>query len=368
MKVLSISTDRKVFEPESAVRARLLDYGQLVDEIHVIVFAKRSLGLRDEKIASNVFIYPTNSLSRFTHILAAISRARKLMRAGQKIDLVTTQDPFETGMAGSRTAQLFEAKLHVQIHTDFMSKYFASESLLNRWRVSVAKFVIPQASAIRVVSGRIKKSVEKLVQENTKVAVLPIFVEQKKEEEVFAAHDLRKKYPQFDFRILVVARLAREKNIQSVLEATAMLAKENPKVGLIIVGDGPERKSLEGLVAELGISKNVMFEGWQEHLFTYYKTADVFVLPSLYEGYGMAAVEALLAGCPVVMTDVGCARDVVIDGKNGLIVPVDDSKALFLAVRQIMLGEVKFDLTMPKLPTKEDYLAAYKKSWQEALL
>lgn len=367
MKVLSISTDRKAFEKESAVRARLLEYGQLAEQIYVIVFAKHSLGLKAEKIAPNVYIYPTNSFSKLTHICAAISKARTLKQSGTKIDLITTQDPFETGIAGLRIARIFNARLHIQIHTDFMSKYFARESLLNRLRVCVAKHIIPQANGIRVVSERIKKSIEKIVKPGASVSILPILVEKSQSNEIQEDKDLRKKYPQFDFRALVVARLTPEKNIASAIEAMAEITKRRPNAGLIIVGDGPERNRLEKLVARLRIAENVIFEGWRDNIFSYYRTADVLILPSLYEGYGMAAVEAAMAGCPVVMTDVGCAGEVIKDAQNGLIVPVGDTAALGRAIERLASHEVKLEAQLSPLLNKQGYLREYAKSWNDAI-
>ena len=61
-------------------------------------------------------------------------------------------------------------------------------------------------------------------------------------------------------------------------------------------------------------------EPWTDDPFSYYKTADLFLLTSNYEGYGMAVVEAMAAGCPVIMTDVGLAGEVLIDKKDGLVV------------------------------------------------
>jgi glycosyltransferase involved in cell wall biosynthesis len=368
MKILSISTDRKVFEEGSAVRARLIEYGGLAEELRVIVFAKHSLNLKQEKIAPNIYLYPTNSFLKYTHICAAISKARELKRSGVTIDLVTTQDPFEVGIVGLKIARILNARLHIQIHTDFMSKYFVRESLLNRLRVCAAKFVIPHANGIRVVSERIKNSLSTFSHKLSNISVLPILVEMSESEEIISSKDLRKKYPQFDFRALVVARLAPEKNVASAIEAMASIKKYRPNAGLVIVGDGPERTRLEKLAAQLGISKNVIFEGWQNNIFSYYKTADVLVLPSLYEGYGMAVVEASLAGCPVVMTDVGCAGDLIIDGQNGLVVPAGSTKALVGALARIVSGELKFAVKSLQLQTKQEYLAAYKKSWQDSLV
>ena len=368
MKVLSIGSDRKVFEKGSAVRSRLLEYGELADELHVIVFAKRSSGFRDETISPNIFLYPTNSLGKFFHVPAAIIRAVILKRQGVTIDVVTTQDPFEAGLVGYFVARIFSARLHIQIHTDFLSPYFARESLLNRARVTIAKFLIPKAGALRVVSERIKDSLFINGYKLPSTTILPIFVKVQQNKKITPSENLREKYPQFDFRILVASRFSREKNIQSVINTMRLVVDAHPKTGLIIVGGGPEESQLKKLVAKLGLEENVVFEGWQSDLFAYYKTADVFVFPSYYEGYGMTVVESLAAGCPVIMTDVGCAGTVVRDKKNGLIAPVGDTPALAYAIERVVSGKVKFDVTAPKLTTKEEYLTAYRKSWEDALV
>lgn len=367
MKILSISSDRKVFEPGSAVRARLLEYGRLVGEIHVIVFAKRSAGFCEESFPPNIFLHPTNSLGKFSHIFSAIFCALKLKRRGVTVDVVTTQDPFEAGLAGYIIARIFRARLHIQIHTDVMSPYFANESLINRVRVLFAKILLPRANAVRVVSERIKKSIEGVVRGGTPVEVLPIFVDAHIKMEQ-PANDFKKKYPQFNKIILVASRLSREKNIEGAIRAMQAVARAHPKAGLIIAGEGPLEEKLKKLVTELGLEGNIIFEGWQDDLFGYYKSADVFVLSSNYEGYGMTVVEALLAGCPVIMTDVGCAGEAIKDRQNGLIVPVGAPQALAGAIEQVLGGKVKLEVKTPVLPTKEEYLAGYKKSWESALL
>ncbi|MDO8604234.1 MAG: glycosyltransferase family 4 protein [bacterium] len=364
MKVLSISTDRMVFEKGSAVRSRLLEYGGLIEELHVIVFAKKSLGLHDEVIEPNIFLYPTNSISKFFYIASAILFALKLRRRGVMIDVVTTQDPFEAGFAGYIIARIFKSHLHLQIHTDVMSPYFRNESMVNRIRVMLAKFLIPRAHAIRVVSMRIKKSIESIVKKNTSITVLPITSNIENTNHA-SEPDLRKKYPQFNKVILVASRLAQEKNIDMALDAMRAVIKKYPQAGLVIVGEGTEETHLKSLVREYSLEKNVLFESWQKDLSPYYRSADIFLLTSNYEGYGMTVVEALSAGCPVIMTDVGCAGEVVKDNENGLIVPVGDSQALVRAMESLISNNVRLTVKIPVLSSKEEYLATYKKSWDD---
>lgn len=367
MNILSISSDRKLFETESAVAARMRLYGGLVEELHVIVTAKRSLGFTDTKLSSEVFLYPTNALMRAGHIVRALRIARTLARRGKKFDVVTAQDPFELGLAAFLIARMLHARLHLQIHTDFMSPYFMQGSFMNRMRVPLAKFLIRRADAIRVVSKRIKDSLSTFDFQLSTTAVLPIFVDIERIIRAPIQVSLKEKYPQFEKRILMASRWTPEKNIGLAIRAMGEIIKNHPRAGLVVIGSGTEEASLRKLVRELGVEKNVFFEEWQRDPISYYKTADLFLLTSNYEGYGMTVVEALAAGCPVVMTDVGCAGEVVHDGENGLVVPVADFPALVHTLDRVLSGAVPLTSSLPPLLSQKEYLAQYQKSWEDAL-
>ena len=104
----------------------------------------------------------------------------------------------------------------------------------------------------------------------------------------------------------------------------------------MIVGDGPERERLERLAASLGIAQRVAFEGWQSDARDFLTTFDVFVLPSRFEGFPLVLLEAMLAGLPVVATDVGSVAEAVQDGETGLLVPPDDVQALNEALHTLL--------------------------------
>ncbi len=369
MHILSISSDRKMFEQGSAVRARLLEYGKLAKRLHVIVFAKEHLRYEDEVIHPNIFIYPTNAKTRLGYIPRAILKARKLKKRGVRIDVVTAQDPFELGLTAYLIARMLGARLHLQVHTDFMSPYFAKESFTNYARVILAKFLLPRADAIRVVSLRIKNSLSRIPRayRMSKIEVLPIFVPTDSVVEISPAHNLKKKYPQFDKHILIASRLTSEKNINLAIEVMAEIVIKYPKTGLVIVGEGPEKDALIAKTKSYNLQDHVIFEDWQRDLFSYYKTADLFLLTSNYEGYGMTVVEALSAGCPVIMTDVGCAGEIVRHNENGLVAPVGNQGALVRMISHFVSGGTHLEARLPELPTKDEYLARYLKSWQDAL-
>lgn len=383
MKILSIGSDRGLFDERSAVRQRIIEYGSLVEELHIVVLV-RSSELKTQNFG-NVFLYPTNSRSRWLYVFDAARMGKKIMSApGQW--LITTQDPFESGLAGWLIGKKFNAPLQLQVHADFLSPHFRAESFLNRIRVLLAKFLIPRADCIRAVSERIKNSLARFTRYSLPITILPIFVDVKKIQETEIKISLREKYPQFNFIILMASRLTKEKNIGLAIEAMAEIVKKRPKTGLIIAGEGPELQNLKSPAcarpacrtgrASAGrqISKlkidNIKIEDWTDDLISYYKTADLFLLTSNYEGFGRTAVEAMAAGCPVIMTDVGLAGEFLINGESGLIVPVGDKEKLSEAILRLMENpELRADIAgkagkkIASRPAKEEYLKAYLACW-----
>jgi len=131
-------------------------------------------------------------------------------------------------------------------------------------------------------------------------------------------------------RILTVGSLKQQKNHQLLFKAFAQIA--NPDARLMIVGSGPEEASLRSLAGDLGISNRVCFAGFQEPQ-PFYASADLFVLPSDYEGQPMVLIEALAHGLPIVSTDCRSGpREILCGGEYGTLVPVGDRDALTAAV------------------------------------
>ena len=133
-----------------------------------------------------------------------------------------------------------------------------------------------------------------------------------------------------------VARLAAQKAVHILLEATPRLLAEDPTIRVLIVGDGPLRDALEHQAGRLGIGHAVSFAGYQEDVVSAYRAMDVFVLPSRDEGYGVVFLEAMAMGVPVVGTRVIGSEDAVEDGVTGLLVSHGDAPALAEAVRRIL--------------------------------
>ncbi|MBD5505024.1 MAG: glycosyltransferase family 4 protein [Lachnospiraceae bacterium] len=137
-----------------------------------------------------------------------------------------------------------------------------------------------------------------------------------------------------EFCILFVSRLIERKGLQFIIpELGKIQEKVNRNIRLIIVGNGPYREELEKLVKECGIEKFVRFEGQKnrDELLLYYQSADVFILPSMWEGMPNVVLEAMACGLPIVMTPCEGSKELI--SNNGYVVPVEgfSDQLIFLA-------------------------------------
>ncbi|MDP3729366.1 MAG: glycosyltransferase [bacterium] len=329
VNVLTIGSDRLLFKEGSDVQKRVEEYGKLFQELHIIVYTKKEDTYANIRLGDNIYVYPTATSTPFSYIWDIYRIARSIFANSSQRWAITTQDPFEFGFAGWLLKLRYRFPLQVQIHTDFLSPYFWKESLKNKIRVLLARFVVPRADHIRVVSERIKQSLKSHVACNmSHVTALPIFVDVKKIQSAKIKIDLHKKYTTHDFIIVVASRLTKEKNVGLVIDAMSDVVKKHPKTLLVIIGDGPEKEKLMVKCQMLHVAGNVVFEPWTSALTSYYKSADAYVLSSNYEGYGRSVIEAMAAHIPIIMTDVGIAGDMLIDELDGSVVPVGDIKGI----------------------------------------
>ena len=339
-----ISRDLQVLNAHSAVRERMRAYSALVEALHVIAYAPGAHMVPEEEtgrdtIAPALAVHPARSRGKLGALFALYRVAKTVLceipKNGQV--LVTAQDPSETWLVAWLLKRTFGVPMQLQMHTDLFSPYFRKESLKNNLRVLLARFLLPRADCVRVVSERIKRSlVERGLVSESRIAVLPIFVDVVKIREMPVTVDLRKQYPQFAFIVFMASRLTREKNIGLAFAAMQEINNTHAKIGLIIAGEGPERGRLEADAARRGLETSVVFTGAVDFstLVSCYKTADLFLLTSNYEGYGRTVIEAMAAGTPVMTTDVGVAGEIVEHEKNGFVIPVGDARKLAEGIRQ----------------------------------
>ena len=170
--------------------------------------------------------------------------------------------------------------------------------------------------------------------------------------------------------ILHVGRFDVPKNHPGLLEAFRLLLETHPECRLRLVGDGELRPDMEKLAREKGIADFVEFCGMQSNVYPYLHDADIFTLPSIYEGNPMTIIEAMGTGLPIVASRVGGIPDMISDGESGLLVePEPQSICTDLtrlvgdaALRQRLgLAARKQSQTFSAEHMARDYISCYSK-------
>lgn len=359
--MLMISLDASILEPGSKSFRRMKDYGSVCDELHIIVLGASGEEYKD----GNIWVYPASG-SRLLSLFSAYGRGKRIL--GENGWIITSQDPFESALIGWLLAKRHKAALEVQLHGDFYgNSYWRQEKLLNRARFYLGKFILRRADSVRVVSDRIQKSISGMT--CGKIHKIPVFAE------IGGSGDpqyLKNKFPGAYPILLAAGNLIQVKNHKLLIEVFADIKKELPKAKLVIAGDGPLEKDLRFKILDLRLENDVELVGYQKNLADFYASADIFVHPSLYEGWGRAVIEAAHFGLPIVMADVGLAGEIIIDNESGLVAPVNNAAAMKAAIIKLAndknlqkkLAEGAKKVIAEKILAKQEFLERLRQGWE----
>lgn len=347
MRVLSIGADRSrngINVHDSRAWNRQKAYADALGSLDIVNYtlrADRFKHLDDGALR----IFPTSSVSKIMYGLDALRIQRGLPQPA----VVTAQDPHLAGLLALWIARRRGVPLHIQMHTDIFTVAYSALSISNFIRLHIALYVLTRADAIRVVSERIKASVVERLTPKRPIRVLPIFVDVQKFATSQGDPQLHKRFSQYARVFLFVGRLEREKNCALAIKSFAMSAGADDC--LVIVGDGSERQKLGEIADEFGVAGRVFFEGTKDPL-PYYKAADLVLVTSEFEGYGLVIVEALASGTPVLSTDVGVARE------SGALVCMEDGYQAALK-QWIVNGPRDGRLVQYPYSSFQQYVSAY---------
>lgn len=344
--VLSIGYDSNVLSKDSESFARQKIYSSWLKILTVFVLTtKNSKTLNQE----NLSIVPIKSALKIGWIPTALQEAKK-KHSHEKFDLVTTQDPFICGLIGVLIKVFLKIPLNIQIHTEaFNTSYFRNESPLNFCFYYLGLFTLRFADSVR---GRDKRIINDIKRRYPRLKD-KVFYVGAPIEEIFLTKIKRKK--PHNPLILSAGRPVPQKNFPLLKQAFMGILKKYPTAQLEIAGSNPW--------------------GWKSagELKTLMDQASVFVLPSNHEGWALVCLQALARGTPVVMTNTGCAEEIVINKKTGIVVPVGDKLALEEGIIKVLSNPnkyqqmakkgrelVKKDTNLKKI--REDLIKMYKQT------
>lgn len=136
--------------------------------------------------------------------------------------------------------------------------------------------------------------------------------------------------------LLAVSRLEKQKGLDVAIGALARVRERHPDAVLVVLGLGSQERALKELAAAHGISDAVHLAGSVGDVADWLRRAEVFVHPARWEGFGLALLEAMLAGLPIVASEVSSIPEIVVGGTTGLLVPPDDVSELAEAINNLL--------------------------------
>lgn len=321
----------------SSFKAALEELGH---EVHVFTQGARSYQDSEKNIHRYVSFNP--GLPNDLPVTIPFSPTMNRLITDLKPDVIHAQHPFLLGNEALRKARQLGVPLIYTLHAQYWQYQVylpvrSLQHLYGNFIVTQVKRYLHRCDHIIAPSESMRKLIVERFQVNKPVTVLPTGVDLTSYDR--GSRDLMRKKLGWgrDFVIITTGRLAPEKSWPDLIDAAAEVIQGVPKVRMVFLGEGPERGSLEQRAKDLGIRDNVEFVGMvpYEEVARYLVAADLFAFTSQTETQGLATLEAMAAGLPVVAYDAIGTRDVVVNGKNGTLAPAN-SKALALAISNLM--------------------------------
>jgi len=236
----------------------------------------------------------------------------------QRIDVLTTQTVYDVAWVALLFAKKRRRAIIGQIHFDIFNPYakrgMSRYPIVRHIRYATLLAALKHFTAIRAVGEGIAREIRRRNLHDD-VHVIPVPMAMLTGELACAGKQER------NSKVLFVGRLAGQKNLATWLKVVELVAQRVPEAAFEIVGEGKLRKALEDLAKEKGLRDKVRFTGFVDYrrLPEIYQSASVFLITSLYEGFGRVVAEALANRVPVVAPQITGIEDIVVHGRSGFL-------------------------------------------------
>ncbi|PSQ95090.1 MAG: N-acetyl-alpha-D-glucosaminyl L-malate synthase BshA [Bacteroidetes bacterium SW_9_63_38] len=295
------------------------------DEVH---FISSSLPFRLSHVAGNIFFHEVNvqSYPLFESPPYTLSLTSKMVdiakHAGLDVLHVHYAIPHATSAVMARQILASDG-----ISLPIITTLHGTDITLIGQDPSFAPVVtwsINQSDGVTAVSSYLRQETYDHFEVTNGIEVIPNFIDTDRFYRQDKEHFKQALCPDGEKVIVHVSNFRPVKNTKQVVEIFHRLQGDTPEVKLLLVGDGPERVPTERKARELGVFDDIRFLGKQDPIEEILSIADVFLMPSASETFGLAALEAMACGVPTVVSDVGGLPELVEDDETGYLCPVDD--------------------------------------------
>lgn len=322
------------------------ELGRNGHEVHVVTYCENGSKEieRDKNVnVHRVHSYDVNSNNFIDWVLhfnfSMTEHCIKLINEIGEFDVIHAHD-WIVAFAARVLKHAYRKPLVSTIHATEYGRNCGLHNDMQRYISSIEWWLTYESWRVICNSNYMKNEIKHVFQlPDDKICVIPNGVDINKFQGVYRDIEFRRNYASDNEKIVFyVGRLVQEKGVQVLIDSIPKVTSNYNDVKFVIAGKGPQMEFLRGKVLQMGIENRVYFTGYisDEDLLKIYKCADISVFPSLYEPFGIVALEGMVAETPVVVSNVGGLGDIIEHRINGMKVAAGNADELANSILELL--------------------------------
>ncbi len=318
IRLLFVSRDTELLNQTTQSLDGYLNLSDVFDEVHIVILQP---GIRTRnpvlRVAPNVWLYVASATYWWwtPYVALELIDNHMVFAGGFRPDLIVARDPYESALVAAIAGKRYERATQLHVMSDFSNPKVLKKEGHSWARRLLTWYTVPKFLSVRTATDSLTQALKLRYPTIPEIVTLPRFHNYFKQPGEVALPSIKDTYRQFSFIMLYVGSLETTSLAYQVIDATRDLLR-NPRVGLIIIGDGPARREFMKRAEILGIKNQVVFEKQVDKIRRYYETADVLLVPDANSDSDEVAMQGAATGIPMIMTPTPLRSDLFVDGES----------------------------------------------------
>lgn len=336
-RVLFISQDASLLNPTTQSLDGYVDISSLFDEVHILIL-RSGIPAKNPvlRVGDNVWLYTASAHSWWNKTAAGADLIEQQLQFanGFRADLIIARDPFESALLANKLAKKYNRPSQLHVLEDFTTREFKKLAPENFWRQFIPKRTIPQFPSVRTLSGNVEKYISSKYT-IPDLAVLPKFNDYESLINIKPTINLKEKYRPFVFIILYVGKLSHRSTLYRAIDAARFVLK-NPRVGMVVLGDGPAKPEFKKRAKQLGIEEQIVFESRVDDVVPYMKSANMLIVTDTDDDSDEVVLKGAATGIPMVMSRNEHREDLFEHGRSAFLCEETDLQSFTDSINTLL--------------------------------
>ncbi|MCD5381653.1 MAG: glycosyltransferase [Candidatus Pacebacteria bacterium] len=310
-RVLFISRNTNLLNPTQQSLDGYINISDLFDEVHILILRQ---GITPKnpvlRAADNVWIYTAAAKFWWLTPGAGVDMVEEQLEfaEGFRPDLIVARDPFESAVTAYKLGEKYNRPTQLHVLDDYSTKDFLDKTPNNFWRRYLPYFTVPKFESVRTLSIAVQNTLENKFS-ITDIETLPRYQNYEALIDVEPSLDLKDKYKPFVFIMLFVGKINHESTLYRAIDSARFVLR-NPRVGMVVLGDGNAKDEFMKRAKLLGIDKQVVFETNISNIVPYLKSANLLLVTDTDTESEEVVMKGAAAGIPMVMSRTEVREDI----------------------------------------------------------